>query len=127
MLKRFFISLFILNACLAPMYFCLADTPANSTGATNNPVTIVSLENPIRASSVPKLIGTIIGAALVVIGSIALLVFFRAANSWLFSAGNPEMVKKGLNGMLYAAIGVALVFLSYILINATLGVVAPSK
>lgn len=132
MKNKFLIGVILLVICLTPVYYCLADKPATAAApAAGNTVTEIKLVNPLGGTdknmagdvqTVPQLIGKIIGAVLGVVGAITMLIFFRGANNWLFSAGNPEMIKKGMNAMLYAGIGVALILLSYILMSGVLKV-----
>ncbi len=77
----------------------------------------VSLENPIEATDVPTLLGTIIKAALGVVGSLTLLMLVWGGFQWLTSAGNAERVKKGTQTMVWAVVGVVLVFTSYLILS----------
>jgi len=85
----------------------------------------IALENPIGqgpsgTTDVTVLIGTIIKAALGIIGSLTLLMLVWGGFQWLTSAGNPEKVKKGSQTMVWAIIGVVLVFASYLILTTYL-------
>lgn len=80
----------------------------------------VSLSNPLSAENVPQLVGNIISVVLSVIGSLALLAFIVGGVRWLFSGGNSEQVKKGAKTMLYAVIGLFVVFGSYAILSTVI-------
>ncbi|MBU1179848.1 pilin [Patescibacteria group bacterium] len=63
------------------------------------------------------LIGRIISAVLGIVGSIALLMFIYGGFLWLTSGGSPEKIKKGKDVLVWAVIGLAIIFLSYTLVN----------
>ena len=80
------------------------------------------LENPLSGdiTDVPTLIGTIIKAALGIVGALSLYMFIIGGFIWLTSAGNPEKVKRGAKTMLWAAIGVLITFISYLALSTLL-------
>lgn len=79
----------------------------------------IPLDNPLQneTTDLPTIIGIIIKAALGIIGAITLLMFVWGGTILVTSAGNPEKVKKGSGAMLWAAIGVLVVFGSYLIVN----------
>lgn len=89
-----------------------------STGAPcvklPNPLTIDPSDNPKTATA--ELVGTIISTLLSIIGAVALVMFVLGSTKWITSRGNPEEVKKGAQTMLFAALGVLVVFMSYMLV-----------
>ncbi|SRR6056297_736283 len=64
-----------------------------------------------------KLISKVINAILGVIGSLALLMFVFGGFTWMTSSGSPEKVKKGRDIIVWAVIGLAIIFFSYALVN----------
>ena len=82
----------------------------------------VILENPLSTDSIPVLIGRVIRAALGIVGSLALVVFVYGGFLWMTAAGKPEMVKRGKNTLTWAAIGLAVIFLSYSIVRYILSV-----
>jgi len=76
------------------------------------------LVNPLESGTtdINKIIGSLIKAALGVIGAITLLMLVWGGFLWLTSAGNAERVEQGTKTMLWAAIGVLIVFSSYFII-----------
>lgn len=78
----------------------------------------VSLENPMsNVQSVPQFIGVLVRGALGIIGGLTLLMFIWGGFQWLISAGNAERVESGTQTMLWAAIGVVIVFSSYFIVS----------
>ncbi|MDO8463579.1 MAG: hypothetical protein Q7S96_04940 [bacterium] len=90
-------------AALVPVAAHAAGTTASTT----------SLENPIGTSSIAVLIGNVIRAGFGLVGSIALLMFIYGGFLWLTSAGSPERVKKGRDVMVWAVLGIAVMFTAY--------------
>ncbi len=78
------------------------------------------LENPIGATEVPDIIRIVITAALGLIGAFTLIMFIWGGSTWLFSAGNPEKVSAGTQTMVWAVIGVLVVFVSYLWLSGFL-------
>jgi len=80
---------------------------------------VCTLENPLEGekTEVVVIIGTVIKAALGIIGALTLLMLVWGGFQWLTSAGNPEKVKSGTQTMVWAVIGVILVFASYLLLS----------
>lgn len=77
-----------------------------------------NLANPLGDIDSPqKLIGKIINAVMGLIGSITLLMFIYGGFTWMTSAGSSEKVKKGKDILIWAAIGLVVIFSSYALVN----------
>lgn len=78
----------------------------------------IKLVNPLVSDTTDLnvIFGTIIRVALSIVGSLTLLMLIWGGFQWLTSGGSPERVKKGTDTMLWAAIGVFLVFSSYIIL-----------
>jgi hypothetical protein len=87
------------------------------------------LTNPLGANFTdPRLLaGRIIKAMLGLVGSIALLVFIYGGFMWVMSAGNDEKVKKGKDAILWASLGIAIIFLSYAVVTFVIKAVAPGS
>lgn len=82
----------------------------------------LKLENPLQSDTtdITKILGWIIRGLLGIVGSLTLLMMVWGGFQWFTAAGNPERIKKGTQTMVWAAIGVAVVFASYfIVINFT--------
>lgn len=87
---------------------------------------VVSLDNPIKAKTVPELIGNIIQAALGVMGGLTLLMVIWGGSTWLTAAGSPEKISAGKNTMVWALLGAILVVSSYIIVKTLLIYFTPS-
>ncbi|OGY52121.1 MAG: hypothetical protein A3J59_01070 [Candidatus Buchananbacteria bacterium RIFCSPHIGHO2_02_FULL_56_16] len=79
------------------------------------------LKNPLGESDPRKIIGNVIKALLSVTGSLALAVFIFGGFTWVTSAGNQEKIKKGKDMILWAALGLFIIFASYALVNFVIG------
>lgn len=83
------------------------------------------IENPLGTSDDAKdpryLIGRIISTVLGIIGSIALALFIYGGLLWMTSAGNEEKVRKGKDVIIWATLGLALIFSSYAIVRFVLG------
>jgi hypothetical protein len=85
---------------------------SQTSGAT------VKLENPLPNVTSPQvLIGNIIKAAMGIIGSLALAMFIFGGVLWMTSAGNAERVTKGKETILWATIGMIVIFAAYAVVN----------
>ncbi len=68
------------------------------------------------------LIGMIIRAILGVTGSLALLMFIYGGLKWMLSSGNTEELRKGKETLLWAVLGLAVIFSSYAVIRYVFGI-----
>lgn len=124
MSKKFFV--LILLACLCvPVFSAFAgpNDPPENNPPKNDPVqttapSTTSLTNPLGGTKdVPTLIKNVINAALGIVGSLALLMFIYGGFMWMLSAGNEKMVTNGKNTLMWAALGLVVIFMSYALVN----------
>jgi hypothetical protein len=105
-----FLILFFVMACLLHGHV-FAETTAE----------VVTLDNPLgNITTVDALTGNIIKTVLGVMGSLTLLAFVYGAFLWLTSAGEAEKVQTGKNTMLYATIGVFVIFSAYAILATIL-------
>jgi energy-converting hydrogenase Eha subunit E len=78
----------------------------------------VSIDNPLGDTKTPELlIGEVINTIFGIVGSLALLMFIYGGLTWMTSSGSSEAIKKGKNVIVWAAIGMAVIFLSYALVR----------
>lgn len=80
--------------------------PAGSTTCLTNPLG-AAMDSP------QKLIGKVITAVLGVVGSLALLIFVYGGLIWMTSSGSAEKIKQGRDTLLWAAIGLVVIFSAY--------------
>ncbi|MFA7286657.1 MAG: pilin [Patescibacteria group bacterium] len=92
-----------------------AETKTGGLGAGK----AVNLSNPLGEGNVDVklIIGRVIRTTLGIVGSIALIIFVYGGLLWTTSAGNAEQVKKGTDTLLWAAIGLTVIFTSYTLVS----------
>mgnify|MGYP001570745409 CR=1 FL=1 len=115
-MKKIFLTTILSLAFVLTMFGHVFAAPA----APADP-NMVSLENPLAKDGkdiveVTDIISITIKTALGIIGALTLLMFVWGGFQWLTSAGNPEKVKSGTQTMVWAIIGVVLVFSSYLLL-----------
>lgn len=83
-----------------------------------------TLPNPLGGTTdIRTIIGRVIKAALGISGSIALLMFVWGGMLWLTSGGSPERIKKGKDAIVWAVLGLVLIFGSYAILNFVLGAI----
>lgn len=97
--------------------FAQANVQLDQANVQLDQVKSVSLTNPIGTSDVPTLIGKIISAVLGVIGSLALLMVIYGGFTWMLAAGSSEKIKKGRDIIVWAMIGIVIIFTSYALVT----------
>ncbi|MFH1744618.1 MAG: pilin [bacterium] len=86
----------------------------NSSSATANKT---ALRNPLGSTDIPTLIGKVINSLLGIVGSIALLMFIYGGVVWMTASGNSQSVEKGRNIIMWAVIGLIVIFSSYGLVK----------
>lgn len=102
------------GTCVATTSGAISNTP-NSGGSS-----VVTLGNPLQTDSIPKIIGKVINAALGIVGSLALLMFIFGGITWMTAAGNEQSVTKGKNIIIWAALGLVVIFSSYAIVKLVL-------
>jgi hypothetical protein len=96
---------------------------ADQGGGGTTPATdkAVSLNNPLTgnktSTDINVLIGQIINGALGLVGSLALLMFIYGGFTWMLAAGNAQNVQKGKDILLWAVIGLIVIFSAYALVH----------
>ena len=124
-MKKFFV--FLLIALFFPLSIALAQTGTGSntggnTGTGSNPCAggSVCINNPLAAGGIDSpqtLIGKVINSILGVVGSLALVMFVYGGLLWMTSGGSAEQVKKGRDILIWAAIGLVIIFSAYGLVR----------
>ena len=77
----------------------------------------VSISNPLNVDSLPKLINNVISGLLGVVGAISLLMVVIGGILWMTSGGNSDRIKRGKDTLVWAVMGLIVIFLSYAIIN----------
>lgn len=93
-------------------------SPPDTTTGGGSP-TSSGLENPLGEgiTSVPQLIGNVVKAILSIVGALALLMFVFGGFTWLTSGGSADKIKKGKDILMWATIGLVVIFASYTLVD----------
>jgi len=114
-------SIFILFLLLLLFPYISVDAACCTSGTADPAGCEVCLTNPLTgdqtSKDIPVLIGQVIKAALGIVGSIALVMFIYGGFTWMTAAGNAEQITKGKNIIVWAAIGLVVIFASYSLVN----------
>ncbi len=116
MFKKIFIffsvfSIFLVFSFSSALAQTSADQPVETISG------VVSLSNPLGTSSIPTLIGRVIDSVLGIVGSLALVMFVYGGLIWMTAAGNEQSVTKGKNILMWATIGLVVIFTSYALVK----------
>ncbi len=99
----------LLLAFFLPLHTLAADT-----------TTHVSLTNPLGSNDIRVIIGYIIRAALGFSGTLALVMVIWGGFLWLTSNGNAEKIDKGKSVLMWATIGLVVLFFAYTIVNAVI-------
>lgn len=69
------------------------------------------IANPIKAESFTEIVGAITVFATKIVTPVSVLVILYAGLLYMFSAGNPEKVKKARQALTWALVGLAIVLI----------------
>jgi len=86
------------------------------------PAKAISLPDPLNETDPNKIIGSIINSILGLVGTIALLMFIYGGVTILISLGNDTKIKQGRDTMLWASLGLLIIFGSYALAKFALDI-----
>jgi len=104
--------------------YTLANAACCTTGTADPAGCSVCLTNPLtgttKSEGIPTLLGNVINSVLGIIGSLALVMFIYGGATWMLSAGNQEQVTKGKNILIWAALGLVIIFTAYALVRFVL-------
>lgn len=86
---------------------------------------IIRLDNPLGKgrTEIAEIVGNAINKAMGVMGSLALVVFVYGGFRWLTAAGNAESVEAGTGAMVWATIGIFIIFASYAILQLVFNVI----
>lgn len=120
-IKNFF-PLLIFYGILVLVLILNFSQPVSASGNSNTTGgTVVNLTNPLTGTpegiDPQELWGRIIFSFLEVIGMAALLMFIIGGFYLLTSSGNPEKVKKGIDTMKWAVLGLIGTMMAYLIIR----------
>ncbi|MBU2542670.1 hypothetical protein KJ785_03870 [Patescibacteria group bacterium] len=111
--KKLFIIIILAGVLFSVQAMALTAKEAGEQAAKET--SSVKLGNPLGEGRVDirVILGDIVATGMGFLGSVTLLVFVYGGFLWLTSAGNAERVKKGTQTMLWATVGLFLIFGSY--------------
>src|SRR6056297_1357493 len=114
----------VLILIIIPLLFLLAvfyfSYPSISQAkCTEEPCTGEPFPNPLGegVTNPSEVIGNVIQAVLGIVGSLALLMFVYGGLTWMLSGGNNERVQKGKTILVWATVGLIVIFASYALVR----------
>ncbi|MEA3464141.1 MAG: pilin [Patescibacteria group bacterium] len=120
-MKQIFIFLILMSLFVVTISPVMAQSGGNPPGGNPSPVSLPDPLNPDgKPTTHPKpaeLIGRIIHAALGIVGSIALAMFIYGGFVWMTAAGSSEKVQKGKDVLIWAALGLVIIFSAYALVK----------
>lgn len=91
------------------------------TSANAQPTVVNPLPN---VTSVPGLINNVVKAILGIVGALALFMFVYGGMLWMTSGGNSSRIEKGKDTLIWATIGLFIIFASYAILNFILTALA---
>ncbi len=106
-----------ISSCTGTCLWTGSGESTNNSGAgSGGPV---SLPNPLpgNTTDINTLIGQVINGVLGIVGSLALLMFIYGGLMWMLAAGSAERVKKGKDILIWAVIGLIVIFSAYALVK----------
>jgi amino acid transporter len=119
--RKVLISLFFSLSLFLPLFIVVAqdDNSSLNQNSSQTAPDVVRLDNPLgtEVNDVPTLIGKVISGVLSVVGSLALVMFIYGGFTWMLAAGNTEKVKKGRDILIWAALGLVIIFTSYAMVT----------
>lgn len=89
---------------------------AAETGTVNLPDPLSPKETP-GSTSIPVLAGIIIKAILGIVGSLAFIMFIYGGFTWMTAAGSEQRVKTGRDILVWAVLGLVVIFASYAILK----------
>lgn len=103
----------------APTTLLAEQVGAEDTKTSPSTSSTILLKNPLgEANSDPRVIvGNVIKLVLGLIGSLSLLIFMYGGLTWMTSGGNSDKVKSGRDTLMWATIGLLVIFSSYTLVT----------
>ena len=107
------------NIILILLLFAIVLIIPISVNAFGDDTGAVELENPLgdNIGSPNQLIGQIINGVLGIVGSLALVMFIYGGFVWMLAAGSNEKVQKGKDILIWATLGLVVIFSAYAVVK----------
>ena len=96
---------------------CVWDLTGEAAEDPINGKDIIKLQNPLSTTDIPTIAGKAISTAMGVMGSLALIVFLYGGFRWLTAGGNSESIEAGTSAMIWATVGIFIIFASYAILQ----------
>jgi len=120
-----YLSLFVTPICLAQADQGRTSADQGGTVCVPNPLNpdtdACSSDNNPNYTDPRVIIGNGIKTILGIVGSVALAVFIYGGVLWLTSGGNETRIKKGKDVILWATLGLVIIFAAYAIVGFFLG------
>jgi len=106
--------------CAALIFVFLGSVVAYPTPVAAD---VIPLNNPLGdVKTIPALVNRVLGGLFGIVGVVALLVFLYGGFTWMTSEGAEKKIKKGWDTMIWGALGLIIIFASFILVRFLLGI-----
>ena len=124
-MKRFRYTLLVIGIIVG---FGLAAVPigVNAADPVKDACTGSAAGTPLctKQTSFDKIVGIIVNTMLYVLGAVAIIVIIVAGILYATSSGDPALITKAKNTLLYAVIGLLVAIMAYAIVNFVIDVFA---
>ncbi len=120
-MKNKLLLVFLISFLFIPILTYATTTQSQNTQSSDN---TVKLTNPLSSDDPAIIIGNVIKGILGLTGVLALAAFVAGGVMWMTSGGNADRVKKGRDILVWAVIGLFIVFSSYSILKYVFDILA---
>lgn len=92
--------------------------------AQDKPKLSYSVQDPLAGANPQTFAGGLIKTVLGIVGSLALVMIIYAGFQWMTARGNSDQVGKAQQTMMWAFLGLAMIFGSYIILSFLIGTIS---
>jgi hypothetical protein len=119
-IKKILFIVFLMFLLTLPLAVTFAQDPPTQTEPNNTQ--IGNLENPLGSNALTpqQIYGRVIYSFMGVTGALALIMFVIGGIQWMTAAGVADRVKKGRDTLMWAVLGLIVIFSSYAILRAVL-------
>ena len=123
----FMLAMVVVFAVSFPLIKVLADAEKDKAAimAAQKTIDKIMPKEAVTSTNISGMIGKAISILLGIIGSVSLIIFLYSGIMWMTSGGNDQKVGKAQQSMIWAALGIFVVFISYILVKYVIEGVNP--
>ena len=109
----------VVGLTLAPTLAFAVEAKKDKPGEVTLPNPLVNKDTKANLT-IQQIIGSGIRVSLGIVGSVALVMFFYGGYLWLISGGSSDKIKKGKETLIWATIGLVVIFGSGILVRTVI-------